>query len=360
VKAARKNFSLPTRLLDIGHIDGNPQLRQLRVLNTSDLNPGTVYVTLSHCWGRKPVISLLDNNIKEFQRSLPFESLSKTFQDAVEVTRALGYQYLWIDSLCIIQKPSVDWHQELSFIGDIYSNAILNIATTASVDGNGGLFYSSNSLALNPCLIRLKGKPTAGTGFICHGFRSWESNVEKSPLARRAWVVQEIALSLRIVHFAEDQVRWECQSCRDSKFSPGLDYSSEDLGLLAAGSSNSIDLYDEWERTVNRYSQCALTFEFDKFVALAGLAQRTCQQLGVQPTDYLAGIWRANMPTRLLWRTIPYARRRKRILDRAPPWSWGCIDGGALMPMSRTQNLEDVVYIRDNWVKAVHARTAVS
>jgi hypothetical protein len=108
VKAARKNFSLPTRLLDIGHIDGNPQFRQLRVLNTSDLNPGTVYVTLSHCWGRKPVISLLDNNIKEFQKSIPFESLSKTFQDAVEVTRALGYQYIWIDSLCIIQKSSVD------------------------------------------------------------------------------------------------------------------------------------------------------------------------------------------------------------------------------------------------------------
>jgi hypothetical protein len=184
----------------------------------------------------------------------------------------------------------VDWHQESSFIGDIYSNAILNIAATASVDGNGGLFHRSNSLALNPCLIRLKGKPTAGTGFICHDFNSWESNVEKSPLARRAWVVQERALSPRVVHFAEDQVRWEYQSCRDSEFSPGLDYSSEDLGLLAARSSNSVELYDEWERTVSRYSQCALTFGSDKFVAFAGLAQRTCQQLGVQPTDYLAGI----------------------------------------------------------------------
>jgi len=270
VKAARKSFSLPTTLLAIGHIDGNPQLR---VRNTSDLDPGTVYVTLSHCWGRKPVISLLDNNIKEFQKSIPFESLSKTFQGAVEVAQALGYQYIWIDSLCIIQKSSVDWHQESSFIGDIYSNAILNIAATASVDGNGGLFDRSDSLAQNPCLIRLRGKPTDGTGFICHDFQSWESNVEKSPLARRAWVVQERALSPRIVHFAEDQVRWECQSCRDSEFSPGLDYSSKDLGLLAARSSNSVDLYDEWERTVNRYSQCALTFGSGKFVALAGLAQ---------------------------------------------------------------------------------------
>jgi hypothetical protein len=85
--------------------------------------------------------------------------------------------------------------------------------------------------------------------------------------------VQETALSSRIVHFAEDQVHWKCQSCRDCEFSPGLDYSREGLGLLAARSSNSVGLYDEWERTVNRYSQCALTFGSDKFVALAGLAQ---------------------------------------------------------------------------------------
>lgn len=99
MKAAGKKFLLPTRLLDVGYVGGNPHLR---VRDTSDLKPGTVYVTLSHCWGRNPVISLLDSNITEFQRSIPFESLSKTFRDAVEVTRSLGYQYLWIDSLCII------------------------------------------------------------------------------------------------------------------------------------------------------------------------------------------------------------------------------------------------------------------
>jgi hypothetical protein len=32
-----------------------------------------------------------------------FEKLCKSFQDAVIVTRAIGLQYLWIDSLCILQ-----------------------------------------------------------------------------------------------------------------------------------------------------------------------------------------------------------------------------------------------------------------
>lgn len=213
----------------------------------------------------------------------------------------------------------------------------MNIAATASIDGNGGLFQRSKSLGLNPCRINLKGESTDETEFICHPFHSWD-NVEEAPLARRAWVIQERMLSTRVVHFAEDQVHWECQSCRDSEFSPGINYSSEDLAFLAARSTNSANIYDNWERTVRRYTQCLLTFESDKFIALAGLSQRTCQQLGVEPTDYLAGIWRADMPTGLLWRTMPHVRRRKRVLERAPSWSWACINGEILMPNSLAQD----------------------
>lgn len=328
-KAAGKKFFLPSRLLDVGCVNGNPHIR---VRNTSDFKAGTVYVTLSHCWGRNPVISLLDSNITEFQRSIPLQSLSKTFRDAVEVTRGLGYQYLWIDSLCIIRKSSDDWHRESASIGDIYSNAILNIAATTSVDGNGGLFQHSKSLALNPCLVNPKEKLTDESAFICNPSDSWRDTIEKSPLAKRGWVIQERILSTRVVHFAEDQVRWECQSCRDCEFSPGLDYSSKNLDVLTARSTKSVDIYDNWETTVNRYTQCRLTVKSDKFVALVGLARRTCQQLGVVPTDYLAGIWRANMPAGLLWRTMPHDSYRKRDLDRAPSWSWACVDGEILMP----------------------------
>ncbi|KAK1502880.1 hypothetical protein CTAM01_04869 [Colletotrichum tamarilloi] len=40
-------------------------------------------------------------------------SLSKTFQDAVLVTRRLGIKYIWIDSLCIIQDSKLDWETGL-------------------------------------------------------------------------------------------------------------------------------------------------------------------------------------------------------------------------------------------------------
>jgi hypothetical protein len=36
-------------------------------------------------------------------KAVEWKSLSKTFQDAIALTRALGFQYIWIDSLCIVR-----------------------------------------------------------------------------------------------------------------------------------------------------------------------------------------------------------------------------------------------------------------
>jgi hypothetical protein len=35
-----------------------------------------------------------------------------TFRGAIEMTRKLGFRYLWIDSLCIVQNDEDDWKQE--------------------------------------------------------------------------------------------------------------------------------------------------------------------------------------------------------------------------------------------------------
>ncbi|KAM5521195.1 HET domain-containing protein [Fusarium oxysporum f. sp. phaseoli] len=38
--------------------------------------------------------------------------IPKTFQGAITVTQKLGFRYLWIGSLCIIQEDVVDWARE--------------------------------------------------------------------------------------------------------------------------------------------------------------------------------------------------------------------------------------------------------
>jgi hypothetical protein len=66
-------------------------------------------------------------------------------QDAITTTVSLGSSYIWIDSLCIIQRDEKgeevgeiaevwkkDWKTEAKKMGSVYSAAALTIASTAS------------------------------------------------------------------------------------------------------------------------------------------------------------------------------------------------------------------------------------
>lgn len=112
------NKILPTRLLQIAQIEDIPQVR---VMSTTHLPITTPYLTSSHCWGSKTLASLTAERETSFTKYFPHSSLQRTFQDAVELTMLLGYEYLWIDSLCIIQDSQSDWEHESSMMGRIYA-----------------------------------------------------------------------------------------------------------------------------------------------------------------------------------------------------------------------------------------------
>jgi hypothetical protein len=63
--------------------------------------------------------------LASWQHSIPWDRLSKTFRDAILVTRELGLQYLWIDSLCIIQDDANDWAIESAKMANVYGDAHL-------------------------------------------------------------------------------------------------------------------------------------------------------------------------------------------------------------------------------------------
>lgn len=105
---------------------------------------GHTDATLSHCWGPSQPLKLLTSNIESMRQEIPIASLPRTFQHAVIVASHLGLEYLWIDSLCIIQDSTQDWLQELGLMEDVYTNSICNIAASHSSDGHGGLFRKRN------------------------------------------------------------------------------------------------------------------------------------------------------------------------------------------------------------------------
>jgi hypothetical protein len=82
-------------------------------------------------------------------------NLTKTFADAIVVARNLGINYLWIDSLCIIQGPDLDdWVRESAQMCKVYQHAICNIAATASENGRGGLFFTRAGIL--PCQLEIE------------------------------------------------------------------------------------------------------------------------------------------------------------------------------------------------------------
>lgn len=89
--------------------------------------PAARYVALSYLWGKAPVFKLLLENrsVLEHHGSFvdPAVDLPGTIKDAIFLVDAMGENYLWIDSLCIIQNDDSDKMSQIPCMGAIYSTA---------------------------------------------------------------------------------------------------------------------------------------------------------------------------------------------------------------------------------------------
>lgn len=177
----------PSRLLQIG-LDN-----KIRLTCTADIPPIGPYVTLSHCWGKVPLIQLLRSNMEAFRLGITKDDLPKTFQDALVVTRRLGVSYLWIDSLCILQDKDdlSDWAKESAMMGRVYSNSYCNISASAAVDSSRGLFFPRSATPLCPlhitASIEIDSDDLRKKRYSLHNVLIWRKNIEESPLNSRGW-----------------------------------------------------------------------------------------------------------------------------------------------------------------------------
>lgn len=172
------------------------------------------YATLSHCWGEIPdKIVLTAENKASLQKALPQSNLSQTFKDAITAARMLGFNYIWIDSLCIIQGSNADWENEMPQMGKVYEYSTVTITATSSKDDNGGCFFSRDTKATFPIRISVgpknhcDGRPnirsivrrprttvTPQSVFDIDRLAviDWTNDLENAPVNERAWVFQEV------------------------------------------------------------------------------------------------------------------------------------------------------------------------
>lgn len=277
------------------------------------------YAALSHCWGRSPRFKTTKQSVRSLKRGIDPDLLPRTFQDAIELTRKLRIDYLWIDALCILQDSEEDWQAESTLMGYYYRNAHLTISALDAPDGSRGFLHTDRT-TLSARIDDTESWREAGL--------SWGDTFRQSPLSRRGWVLQERLLSRRILHFAKDELLWECMECsareRTAECSKG-DNGKRVIGPRQIDDGTTIQIA-RWYDVICQYSGLDLTFDHDVLAAIEGVSSTFMEATGLH---YAAGLWQEHLPYGLLW----YCEHVRLLHSDsvAPTWSWASRRGPVKM-----------------------------
>lgn len=333
------------------------------------------YAALTYRWGTaEPSWCTTSANISTRHERIIFHTLPLTLQQAIRTTALLGLRFLWIDSICIVQDDVEEWNRESLLMASIYQTALVTLAADSSEDSHAGLYNKpeeSYSLVSRDRGFEIKNELSSGEKshiFLFWGLKSrmdWATTqrdigdlVSHSKLRDRGWCLQERILSSRVLHFASDQLYWQCHhgvnesedqydgiGHRDTIRKMALRMKSlalpnciSDEAELERGQQHLMDYW--YQQVVLEYSHRTLTLVKDKLIAISGISKaiaamypnptRTLAPTEYNPdadaTFYIAGHFRAEILKSLCWSRDGPGHKAIGDAYRAPSWSWASQD----------------------------------
>lgn len=324
--------NFPTRVLDIqGH--------DARLVE--DLTEKGNYVALSHCWGERDIFKTIRNTFQLHKECIKLRSMPQNFKDAIHISKLLGYKYIWIDSLCIIQEDNQDWAEQSGHMEDVYHNADLVIAATCASNSKEGFLvgdrptYREGTVSIT---LQDTDKPT-----IFYYRLTPPHRCREGPLDRRGWAFQERLCARRYVSFGPREVTWSCQTTTRCEcdsvevVDENRRYRERNLELYLPHTPAQ-ELHGHWRRDiVPFYTQRELTKSSDKLRALSAIAAWFGRKL---KSNYIVGLWEQDLILDLLWSTKKPGRREEfegpsKIYYNAPTWTWITFCGWTYYPLFR-------------------------
>jgi hypothetical protein len=188
------------------------------------------YATVSYCWGTDPnVLKLSDTTIDELRAGMPIHRFPISLRQAIKTARRLGFSYVWIDSVCILQAEpgSVeDWQEQAGQMKRVYASAVLNIGASCSKSAKEGFFVHRETRLLQPLVVEFAlpvemethpgrkdpaPKIPARREYHVLDYDTFGYQFLTWPAGSRGWIFQERQLARRMVHFGPQQLHWECK-----------------------------------------------------------------------------------------------------------------------------------------------------
>ncbi|GIJ87080.1 siderophore [Aspergillus pseudoviridinutans] len=169
------------------------------------------WVALSYVWGEAQKHELVTANytLYHLPGALKSHKMPATIVDAMAVTRDLGEQYLWVDSLCIIQDNEEDKRRYIPAMDIIYGQAIVTIINAGAdkvSTGIPGLGQGPQRTAQDVFTIN---NSTVAVS-LDQPYHSAESYLKNTKWNTRGWTYQECLLSRRCLIFTPEQAYWQC------------------------------------------------------------------------------------------------------------------------------------------------------
>ncbi|KAK3346068.1 heterokaryon incompatibility protein-domain-containing protein [Lasiosphaeria hispida] len=333
----------PTRLINVR----NPDHPQLAVLSEDDDQSSVrPYAALSYVWGLKQEYVLTKAALEEMRTGLDLSRLPRTISDAIRAARRLGFDYLWVDALCIIQDSPEDKARELPLMSDTYRESSLCIVVASAAAASEGFLKAPESprFLVDPFEVRVDSADVCCSPSLTFGYRA-PYKASADPISSRAWTLQERVLSQRLLIFSRGGVMWMCRGCfinPGAAPDAGPPYQTS-LGLHADGDENSGDqdteasIRETWMAIRADYTEMDLTYCADKLPAISALAAEVGRQTG---WTYLAGMWKDNLFSELHWRSTKRSPSGERLVLKpqkakgagyiAPSWSWASVGIGSV------------------------------
>ncbi|ETS82415.1 hypothetical protein PFICI_04291 [Pestalotiopsis fici W106-1] len=167
------------------------------------------YIALSYVWGPPSPSSAPSEPEDPNADQVPLpEKLPATIEDAITVTKQLGFRYLWVDRYCINQKNPEIKLKQIQQMDLIYQNAELAIIAAAGTDERHGLpgVGGKERASARGSSVKYKNIDITST------LKDPQGVVRDSRWYTRGWTFQEGLLSRRRLVFTEEQVYFECNA----------------------------------------------------------------------------------------------------------------------------------------------------